>query len=60
MPVILDWEGENVRLDPHAATEDLQSLMAPFPADRMDAYPVDPYVNNAKNQSPKCIEPESA
>jgi putative SOS response-associated peptidase YedK len=37
MPVILDWSGENVWLDPRAATEDLQSLMVPFAAGRMDA-----------------------
>jgi putative SOS response-associated peptidase YedK len=57
MPVILDWEAENVWLDPRAATEDLQALMTPFPADRMGAYAVDSWMNNAKNEGPKCIEP---
>jgi putative SOS response-associated peptidase YedK len=57
MPVILDPESEAVWLDPHAATEDLRSLLVPFASERMEAYPVDLYVNNAKNQGPRCIEP---
>jgi putative SOS response-associated peptidase YedK len=56
MPVILDWSGENVWLDPRAATEDLQSLMVPFPAGRMDAYAVSAWMSNAKNEGPRCIE----
>jgi hypothetical protein len=27
-----------------------------FISDQMEAYLVDPHVNNAKNQGPKCIE----
>lgn len=60
MPVILDTETESVWLDPHAPTEDLRSLLVPFASDRMEAYPVDLYVNNAKNRGPRCIEPVSA
>jgi putative SOS response-associated peptidase YedK len=60
MPVILDTEAEWVWLDPHAPVEDLRSLLVPFASDRMEAYPVDPYVSNAKNQGPKCIEPLDA
>jgi putative SOS response-associated peptidase YedK len=56
MPVILDSEAESVWLDPEAPVEDLRSLLVPFASEKMDAYPVDAYVNNAKNQGPKCIE----
>jgi putative SOS response-associated peptidase YedK len=60
MPVILDTEAESVWLDLHAPVEDLRCLLVPFASDRMEAYPVDPYVNNAKNQGPQCIEPAVA
>jgi putative SOS response-associated peptidase YedK len=56
MPVILDSEAENEWLNPRASTEELRTMLRPFPANRMKAYPVDPYVNNAKNQGPRCIE----
>jgi putative SOS response-associated peptidase YedK len=60
MPVILDPEGEKEWLDPRSAPDSLRELLVPFPGDQMDAYAVDPYVSNAKNQGPKCIEPASA
>jgi putative SOS response-associated peptidase YedK len=56
MPVILDWQAESVWLDAKAPVEDLRSLLVPFVSEKMDAYPVDPYVNDARNQGPKCIE----
>lgn len=57
MPVILppesfqDWltEGE---VQPAI----LQSLMKPYPAESMQAYPVSTYVNSPKNNSPQCIQ----
>jgi putative SOS response-associated peptidase YedK len=60
MPVILDTEAESVWLDANAPVEDLRSLLVPFASEKMEAYPVDPYVNNAKNQGPKCVEPLEA
>ena len=57
MPVILDTESEAVWLDPLAPTEVLRSLLVPFPADQMDAYPVSSWMNNARNEGPKCIAP---
>jgi putative SOS response-associated peptidase YedK len=60
MPVILDTESEAVWLDSHAPVEELRSLLVPFASARMEAHAVDPYVNNAKNQGPKCIEPAVA
>src|SRR5262245_35683175 len=56
MPVMLDTEAELVWLDPHAPVEHLRSSLVPFASERMEAYPVDPYVNNAKNQGARCIE----
>jgi putative SOS response-associated peptidase YedK len=58
MPVILpqvaysEWlqEGEN---DPSL----LKSLLQPFPAVEMEAYPVSRYVNSPQNDSPECIIP---
>jgi putative SOS response-associated peptidase YedK len=56
MPVILDWEGESVWLDPRAFVEDLRSRLVPFASDKIEAYAVDSHVNNAKNQGPTCVE----
>jgi putative SOS response-associated peptidase YedK len=60
MPVILDWQGESAWLDRQTPVEDLRSLLAPLASEKMQAYTVDPYVNNAKNQGAKCIEPMAA
>ncbi len=35
----------------------LRSLLQPFPADRMRAYPVSPRVNNVKNDDPSLVVP---
>jgi putative SOS response-associated peptidase YedK len=35
----------------------MQSLLKPFTVDEMAAYPISTYVNNPRNQGPKCIEP---
>ena len=57
MPVILPrdsfapWlEGE-----PESA-ESLQELLIPYPAERMLATPVGPYVGNPRNEGPACVE----
>jgi putative SOS response-associated peptidase YedK len=60
MPVILDTESEAVWLNSHASIEALRSLLVPFASERMKAYAVAPYVSNAKNQGPQCIEPLKA
>jgi putative SOS response-associated peptidase YedK len=55
MPVILmpgDWDAW---LDP--ANADIQGLLRPFPAPRMDAYRVGRWVNNPRYDSDRCIEP---
>ncbi len=61
MPVILPRERYELWLD--ASVKDaqaLKSMLEPFSADLMEAYPVSRLVNSPSNNSPKCIEPESA
>ncbi|MFC1464628.1 MAG: SOS response-associated peptidase [Candidatus Brachytrichaceae bacterium NZ_4S206] len=61
MPAILlpeqeaDWLSHS-----HGDATFLQSLLQPFPAERMKAYPVSPRVNNVKNDDPTLIEPAIA
>lgn len=55
MPVILEQVDYTAWLDP--ANQDgasLRYLLAPFPAERMTARPVNTYVNNARNEGPDC------
>jgi putative SOS response-associated peptidase YedK len=60
MPVILDREDENLWLDPDATeTERLLPLLRPYPARRMEAYPVSRAVNSPTNESPALITPEA-
>jgi putative SOS response-associated peptidase YedK len=51
MPVILDAK------DYDAWLECRDAPLLPFPAERMSARPVNRFVNNARNQGAKCIEP---
>ncbi|MDT3417110.1 putative SOS response-associated peptidase YedK [Brevibacillus aydinogluensis] len=59
MPVILQNQAaESIWLDRKVQdTEILQSLLTPYPADQMTAYPVSPVVGNPKIDEPVCIEP---
>lgn len=50
MPVILDPTGAAAWLDPSADPNALLALLAPFPADRMNAARVSPSMNNARNE----------
>jgi putative SOS response-associated peptidase YedK len=61
MPVILDQANYDAWLDP--TNEDkvrLQSLLLPFPHERMSARPVNRYVNNARNEGAECIGPPNS
>jgi putative SOS response-associated peptidase YedK len=55
MPVILSPNDYAEWLDPQA--KDSGMLLTPFPASEMSAIPVNPIVNNARNEGPECIEP---
>jgi putative SOS response-associated peptidase YedK len=58
MPVILPPEAYPQWLDPAVRTrESLDPLLQPFPAEKMDAYPVSTLVNNPKNDLSECVIP---
>jgi putative SOS response-associated peptidase YedK len=57
MPVILRPEDEDIWLDRETYdAELLLSLLAPYDAGQMRAYPVSAIVGNAKHDRPECIE----
>jgi putative SOS response-associated peptidase YedK len=60
MPVILDDGGNALWLDPSASVDALRALFVPFASDRIEAFPVNPWVSNARNQGPRCLEPAGA
>lgn len=57
MPVILPPEAYELWLDPDAGTDELLSVLAPYPADEMEAHPVSIYVNSPSNEGERCIAP---
>lgn len=58
MPVILARDTYDVWLAPERGAQPaLCDLLLPFSADEMEAYPVSRWVNNPKNDGPRCIEP---
>ena len=57
MPVILDAKDYEKWLDPTVQKPDaLKSLLKPYRSEAMTLYPVSAKVNNAKYESPNCIE----
>jgi putative SOS response-associated peptidase YedK len=56
MPVILEPCDYDRWLDPAASKDDLVALLVPFPAEAMKSEPVNPRVNNARNDDPECVE----
>ncbi len=57
MPVILEPEDYDMWLDPGDNPEQALHLLRPYPAAKMDAYPVSTTVNSPRNDTPECIEP---
>ena len=58
MPVILSLADYDLWLDNEfEGREQLESMLQPYPAEEMIAYPVSTLVNSPRNDSPKCIEP---
>jgi putative SOS response-associated peptidase YedK len=57
MPVILPAGSYDAWLDPDAERDELYGLLAPYPEDEMEAYPVSRFVNSPSNNDPRCIEP---
>jgi len=61
MPVILKVDDYDTWLNPeNDDREALEALLVPFPPTTMTAKPVNRYVNNVKNQGPKCVDPPDA
>jgi putative SOS response-associated peptidase YedK len=57
MPVILHPEDYELWLDPDFdEKEPLSTLLKPYPAEAMEAYPVSRVVNSPSNNEPSCIE----
>ena len=59
MPVILEAEDYDMWLDPGDDPQIALHLLRPYPAEKMDAYPVSTFVNSPRNDAPACIEPLS-
>lgn len=58
MPVILSREDHDFWLDPEVdEPEPLRSLLKPYPAEAMEAYPVSRHVNRPTNDDERCVEP---
>ena len=57
MPVILTPETERTWLDLSTDGPTINRLFAPYPADRIEAYPVGLTVNSPRNDSPDCLAP---
>ena len=57
MPAILPPDDYDLWLDPEfEGKEKLLSLLRPYPADEMTAYPISMLVNSPKNDVPACID----
>lgn len=59
MPVILPVEREKEWLDLSSTPGALRELLAPYPSEFMDAFPVSKVVNSPRNDNPSCIAPLS-
>lgn len=56
MPVIFTESEKNQWLDPTLSTDSVLSLLRPFDASLMEAYPVSPSVGNVRNNSANLVE----
>ena len=57
MPAILDLDQASIWLDADAPPEVLKEVLAPFPAEAMEAYRVSPKVNSVAYNSPELTQP---
>lgn len=55
MPLILKQGDLGIWLDPDTGQSDVLEMLAPYPDDLMEAYPVSSKVNNPKNNGPDCV-----
>lgn len=59
MPVIIQPKDESCWLDPAAKFHHIAPLLAPYPSESMEAYPVSPRVNSVANDDKECTEPDA-
>lgn len=57
MPVIFTREQEEIWMDKHSTEDDLINLLTPYPAEKINHYPVSPRINNANTNLPSLIVP---
>jgi putative SOS response-associated peptidase YedK len=57
MPAIVTPDAASAWLE--GTNDDARSLLAPYPANLMDAYPVSRQVNSPRNNTPELIEPKA-
>jgi putative SOS response-associated peptidase YedK len=57
MPVMLGEEGCDRWLDPKSTSQELQSILRPYPDAAMAFYPIGLSVNSPSNDTPDCIQP---
>jgi putative SOS response-associated peptidase YedK len=57
MPVLIDDADFERWLDPAAPAADLLALLRPAADDALTATPVQRFINNARNEGPRCVEP---
>jgi putative SOS response-associated peptidase YedK len=55
MPVILKVQDVEAWIDPGAGQSGILEMLAPYPDDLMEAYPVSSMVNSSRNNSQQCI-----
>jgi hypothetical protein len=58
MPVIIQRMDETAWLDPRLKSDRVMPLLAPYPTEMMEAYPVSTLVNSPANDSAACAEPD--
>lgn len=55
MPAILREQDVKAWLDPRSGVSDVLEMLAPYPDDLMEVYPVSSKVNSSRNNSPECV-----
>jgi putative SOS response-associated peptidase YedK len=60
MPVILPTDAERLWLDPAISKDHALSLLEPYPADLMTAFPASPRVNSVRNDDAGLLLPDDA
>jgi putative SOS response-associated peptidase YedK len=55
MPVILEVQDIKAWLDPGTKQKEVLAMLAPYPDNLMEAYPVSSMVNSSRNNSPECV-----